>query len=266
MMGKVPQTSLKLVVALLLSVLLVSACSPVANTVVAPTSEPTSVPPTAAQEIVPSATPLPSATATQPSPPTATAIPPTQTPEPTETPALAIVGEGLSGWCLPENTLLSAAENPLAPAETAELSAMVNGALEIRNMPWSACVFTYTFNQAAPDGLKLEVYEVGAQAPWLTSDLKPVGDKPEMVSTVLTHTYITAPPFWQISYEFALKDGNGQEIARTPVNLYRWQPPLCFNGQPPNVHTLRCPLWQDLHPWDPGYGEILPTFTPNPDD
>lgn len=265
MMKKSSRSSLPVITALLLTVFLVSACSP-AVTAVAPAVLPTTPPTEAVVEAAPSATLPPSATPTTPPPATETPIPPTETPAPTAVPALALTGDGLSGWCLPENTLLSAASDPLTPAETAELSKVVNGALEIRNLPWSACVFTYTFNQPAPDGLKLEVYELGAKSPWLTSDLKPVEGKPETVSTLLNHSYIIAPPFWEISYEFALKDANGQEIARTPVNLYRWATALCFNGRPPNVNTLRCPLWQDLHPWDPGYGQILPTFTPGPDD
>lgn len=265
MMRNSPRTSLIAMAALLLSVLLVTACSSAATTV-APASLPTAAPTEAEQAAAPSATPLPTETPTQPPAPTETAVPPTDTPAPTAPPALALTGDGLSGWCLPENTLLTAASDPLTPAETAQLSKMVDGALEIRNLPWSACVFTYTFNQPAPAGLKLEVYEVGAKTPWLTSDLKPVDSKPEVVSTLLNHSYIIAPPFWEVSYEFALKDASGQEIARTPVNLYRWETALCFNGRPPNVNTLRCPLWQDLHPWDPGYGEILPTFTPGPDD
>lgn len=263
-MGKSPRIAPLSVVTLLVIVLLASACSP-APTIV-PVSQPTAVPSTATQEAAPSATPLPSATPTQPPTLTPTAVPPTQTPQPTATPALALTGEGLSGWCLPENTLLTAASDPLSPAETAELSKMVDGALEIRNLPWSGCVFTYAFNQPAPEGLKLEVYEVGGKSPWLTADLHPVDGKPEVVSTLLTHSFIIAPPFWHISYEFALKDASGQELARTPVNLHRWETKLCFNGQPPNYKTLRCPLWQDLHPWDAGYGEIIPTYTPEADD
>jgi len=250
---------------LLLVGLLSSACSPAA-----PTSAPIAASPTTIQAVEPSATPMPTATATEQPTATATAtateVPPTNTPEPTATPALALTADGLSGWCLPQNVLLSAASDPLSPPETAQIGAYTNDAFEVHNMPWSGCVFSYNFNQAAPEVLKLEVYEINAKSPWLTADLKPVEGKPEMVSALLTHSYIIDPPFWVINYEFALKDASGTELSRTPVNLYRWQSELCFNGNPPNVRTLRCPLWQDLHPWDAGYGKILPTFTPGPED
>jgi hypothetical protein len=215
----------------------------------------------AAPTLPPTFTPTPLSSPT--SAPEATATP---TPAPTQPPALAPAAEnGLAAWCLPEGYALSYASDPFAPPADARIGAIEKGALEIHNLPVSACVIIYTFNQPAPAGLKLQIFDQLNKQPWWTADLLPVKDKPESVAAVLRHTYIVAPPVWGVSYTFAVVDAAGKEVRRDPVNLHRWTPKLCWNGQPPNVLTLRCPLPQDLHPWDPSYGTPIPTF-PAPGD
>ena len=253
----------------ILIVLLSSACSQA-------TPQPTAVPP--AQ---PTATiaPPPAATATL-APPTVTSAPAftdtpaatltataTPTPEPsaTLTPLPALAVSSISGWCLPEQTSLAATKDPLNPPTEARLAQVAANALEVHNLPASACVFVYTFNQAAPAGLKLQVYESSGSGPWLTADLAPVDGSPQSAAVTLRHTYIVAPPFWNVSYQFSVVNAQGQELRREPVNLHRWVPKLCWNGRPPNVYTLRCPLPQDLHPWDPSYRTPMPTFAPGVD-
>ncbi len=195
---------------------------------------------------------------------TATPLPPTATPQPSATPNLALAQDGLSAWCLPQNVLVSAASDPLAPPAKAQIGKIENGALEIRNMPWSACVFLYTFNQPAPSGLTLEIYDLNQKTPWWKADLTPISSKPTTVYTLLRHTYIIDPPLWNVGYEFAVRDANGTELHRDRVNLHRWVTGLCWQGTYPDVRTLYCPPQQDLHPWDPGYGKKLPTVTPRP--
>ncbi len=210
----------------------------------------------AAAGAVPTDTVAPTLTATPP--------PPTDTPQPTATPNIALAQDGLSAWCLPENVLVSAASDPLAPPSKAQIGKIENGALEIRNMPFSVCIFLYTFNQPAPSGLKLEIYDLNQKTPWWKADLTPVSSKPTTVYVRLRHTYIINPPLWNVGYEFVLRDASGTELHRDRVNLHRWITGLCWQGTYPDPYTLYCPLQQDLHPWDPGYGKKLPTVTPRP--
>jgi hypothetical protein len=165
-------------------------------------------------------------------------------------------------WCLPEGAALPAAYSPLDPPANARLSAQNDDSLVMRNLPNEVCVVTYTAQGATADALKLHVYELGNATPWLTTDLQPVEGSPEVYAAVLRHTYIVAPPLWQISYEFAVADGAGAEQMRQRADLFRWEPTLCWNGRRPDPITLRCPLQQDLHPWDAGYGTPRPTAPP----
>lgn len=251
---------------LILSALLAAGCGQAAApaTPAAPAVEPTTVEQDPAE---PTVTPEP----------TATPVPPTATPEPTATAtATATVtpaptlgpadGESFSAWCVEEGVSTQYITDPLTPLDTNRPGAVRDGALEVRNLPAGACVFLYTFNQPAPQGLKLNVYDTLSAEPWLTADLVPVESRPETVAAVLTHAYIVAPPAWDISYTFAVVDSAGSELRRDPVNLHRWEPPLCWNGMKPDLVTLRCPLQQDLHPWDPGYGQPVPTLTPGPEE
>jgi hypothetical protein len=256
--------SLPLISALLAIIITITACSPSAPI------QPTPTAPAAAA-------PEQNATATFPPPPTATSAPtntevptatptplPTSTPEPTATPQLALAQDGFSGWCLPENVLVSAASDPMNPPPAAEKSKIVDNALEIRNMPFSVCIFMYKFNQTAPAGLKLEIYDLNQKIPWWKTDLNPVDGQTGTVYTRLRHTYIVNPPLWNVSYVFVVRDANGTELQRSQVNMHRWATGLCWQGTYPDPITLYCPLQQDLHPWDPGYGKKLPTVTPKP--
>ena len=242
-------------------VLLLTACGPAPAPTAAPTTPATATAaPTDIPLPAPSATPQPTATATA----TATATF-TATATPTAAPTFGPAEDGLSAWCLPAGELVSLAADPLSPPANALYGEMVAGALEIRKLPFSACVFLYTFNQPPPDGLTLEVYELNQKAPWLKAELLPVEGRPGALSALLRHTYIIEPPLWSVSYEFAVRDAAGTELRRDRVDLSRWTPVLCWNGQPPNPITLRCPLAQDLHPWDAGYGTPIPTFPPEED-
>jgi hypothetical protein len=196
--------------------------------------------------------------------PTATSPLPTATIQPSATPALALLQDGFSGWCLPEKMLVSAAKDPLNPPKQAQIGEMIDDALEIRNMPFSICIFLYTFNQPAPAGLKLEIYDKNLKTPWLKTDLTPVDGKTDKVFARLRHSYIINPPLWNVSYTLVVRDSSGTELQRNKVNLHRWKTGLCWQGTYPDPNTLYCPLQQDLHPWDPGFGKKLPTVTPRP--
>ena len=230
---------------------------PVQPTQTAQPEQPTLPPPTPTN-------PIPTSTETQI--PTATAVPATATATATPIPPLALTEQGISGWCQPDASYVLPAS--YTPAANGKPIAYTNGAIEVNGLPSSACQFFFTFNQPLSadvlKGIQFQAFETKATKPWLTAALEPVADQPNTAGLVTTHTFIIAPPFWDVSFEFALVNADGTVILRVPANLHRWKPAKCFNGMYPNINTLRCPLWQDLHPWDPGYGKFLPTFTPEP--
>jgi hypothetical protein len=209
--------------------------------------------PTETAPVLPSPTQEPTETQTPKPPPTSTN---------TAVPVLGFADDGISAWCLPEDAAINLVEDLQNPPAYARLANVVNRELEVNNLPSSACVILYHFNMAAPQGISLNVYDQNQDSPWLTTELVPLKDNPQVAAAVLTHSYITAPPFWNISYQFALKNSQGSELRSDKVNLHRWVPERCWNGNLPNVFTLTCPLQQDLHPWDTGYGTPMPTAPP----
>jgi hypothetical protein len=273
-----PKITIRLILAVSFILVWGTACSsPIQQPVTAPATQPAAdEAPLATDTAVPQPTPT---TAVEVMEPTAepTVIPteavlPSPTPEPEKaTPTSAapqpLTAESVQGWCLPEGAALAVTGDPLNPPTSARVGESSPDSLEIRNLPVIACVFTYTLNGPAPENLQLQVFEMRAGKPWLTADLTPVEGSPNTVSAVLRHNYIIAPPLWDVSYKFALVDsGANTELRRDTVNLHRWTPELCWNQQKPNPITLRCPLPQDQHPWDPWYGKPMPTGVPEEDD
>ncbi len=251
---------------LLIAVVLFGAgCSAAPTQVVEPALSP---------EVQPSAS-LPLATST-PKPtlpptytPTAAEIP-TTAPSPTEpstpTPTFGPAGEGISAWCLPENASLGPASDPANPPAEGKIAQWTGTALEVRDLPSNGCVFIYTFNQPPASELSLQVSDSSESAPFLTAALTPVPGDENSVYALLRHTWIIAPPVWEVSFTFTLTGADGAVVRSDQVNLHRWTPGLCWNGRKPNPLTLRCPLAQDLHPWDPWYGTPMPTGLPEEGD
>jgi hypothetical protein len=217
--------------------------------------QPTDLPPTQ-----PPPTQAPTQTAT--SLPTSTS---TATPSPSATdtpvPSLGVTEKGISAWCLPEHGVFAADLDPAQPPTDASIAEWTGAALEVRNLPSNGCVIVYEFNQPAPAGLTLEVSDKSGSKPFLTADLVPSASA-NIAYALLRHTMLIAPPAWNLSFTFVVKTSAGVELRNDPVNIHRWVPKLCWNGRPPNVFTLRCPLAQDLHPWDPSYGTPMPTSPP----
>lgn len=220
--------------------------------------------PTATQASTPTAPPVATATTaptqapTETLAPTSTSVPPT----PTSVPTLGFAEPALSGWCVEPDTLLLSTADPASPPANARIGKQNGSAFEINNLPSNGCVFMYTFNQPVPQGLKLAIFDLNQKKPWLETDLSAVNGKPDSAAAILRHSYIIAPPLWKVSFTFAVSDASGNTLRSDRVNLNRWIPRTCWNGQPPNVFTLRCPLAEDLHPWDPSYRTPIPTYIP----
>ena len=232
-----------------------SAAAPAPATATSPApAEPTSV---STNTLAPTPTSPPTATAV---PPTATPVPPTDTPLPTATPALAVVPDQLSAYCLPEDMLPPT--DPANPPANARQGQFSESGLEINNLPASTCTLLFTFNQRMPQGVTFQLYELNNATPWLKAELTPLPDQPNSAYVTLKHSYVVAPPYYDISYNFSLNGPDGSPLMQAQANLHRWKPKLCWNGRYPSLKTGRCPLPQDLHPWDPSYGTPIPTFPP----
>lgn len=201
-------------------------------------------------------------------PPTATATPlptATQEPSPTATPALAVADPALTVWCYPTNLLTA----PPSSAGLANPPADVNlssteGEDVFLTIPNYSCNYVFHFNQKAPEGLKVEIYDWLQKQAIFNLAVDPAGDDPNAAVLATNITYLTSPPLWQYTYKFVLKNAAGSELLTQNVTLDKgWRPDICLAGVLPNPKTLRCPLRQDAHPWDPWYGK---TPVPNDDE
>jgi hypothetical protein len=197
---------------------------------------------------------------------TATALPTaTQVPSPTSTPVLAIVDPGLSVWCHPADQLTAppSSEGIAIAPEGANVSGD-DGGVVLVTIPNYSCNYVFHFNQAAPQGLIIEVYDWLQKQPVFTLPALPATDNPNAAVMVSTNAYLTSPPVWEYTYRFVLRDPGGSVLWESQVRLDKgWRPNICLAGVLPNPKTLRCPLRQDAHPWDPWYAK---TPVPNDDD
>ncbi|MEA4906704.1 MAG: hypothetical protein VB089_03735 [Anaerolineaceae bacterium] len=219
-----------------------TACS----TATPPASTATSVPqeaPTATASPLPPTEELPSATAT--------ALP-SATPAPTATEVgpLALAQDGFADWCYPQGPI--SASDPWVMAAEGVPARDVYGVTSLIT-PATSCTFVFTFNQAMPEGTTLEVYD-NNPAPWINVPLTPAGEDEAVGYTTLLNPYIIDPPFWQISYQFILRDPQGNQVWQNQVTFDRgYRPELCWDGTLPDPLTMRCWWEKELHPWDPEY-------------
>lgn len=156
-------------------------------------------------------------------------------------------------WCLPKGTVITHEdlEKSTKPDKAKSMTLAKDGTPELTTGD-DACVFTFTFAQAAATDLKLEVYDrTGVR--WLSSELKAT-DKPEMVFATLTHGYIVDPPFWSVSYTMKVVDASGAEKWSSPITFKRgYEPGKCYDGTWPDPVTWYCYYPPDAHPWDSWY-------------
>ena len=209
----------------------------------------------------PSATPIPpAATATsssptaQPSPTTEPTAPPSPTPQPsaTPTPPLALLPDGLSGWCIPIGDPNAANTNPQAKPSSAVDVLFNQGRIDVIG-EFSDCFFFAAFNQPMPANVQMMFYDGGSsffQAPLTAMDTDPATGWARV-----DHTYAVNPPAWELEFQVAVVGADGTSFLSSRYHFSRgWTPDPCWNGSLPDPTTLKCPLRQDLHPWDQGYG------------
>ncbi len=216
------------------AVLFIAGCTPTATAVIpantvkpaapavapSPTQEPTQAP----TPVPATATALPTATAQATATATSAAATPTATEAATIPQANQQPDQAVAAWCLPFDAAVSNAKDPLQPPANAKKAKYANGVLELRNLPSNGCVILYTFDNAAPTGLKLEIYELKQKKPFFTVDLQPVSSKAETVWAFIRHTMIVAPPKESLSFTLVVRDPLGQVLHSDQVNIHSWVP------------------------------------------
>lgn len=224
----------------------------------APTDIPTQAPATATSE--------PTSTSTEIA--TLTPLPtytPTELPSPTALPEFSMRENGFSVWCYPDGQLTappSAKGISVAPAGTNK-SEMIDG-VPVVPIPEYSCNYVFEFNQPAPEGLVVEIYDWLQKKPVFNLPLEVASDNPNAAVLSTTNAYLSKRVFWEYTYKFIVKDKDGKELWNNPVKLnVPWRPSICLAGVYPKASSLRCPLRQDSHPWDAWYGK---TPVPNDDD
>lgn len=198
--------------------------------------------PTAAPAPAQTNTPLPSATPAPRVLPTATSRPPTPTAEPTRPPALAVLTDGFTAWCLPLDFYARGGKDaqPGIMPEGATAGKLAFGEINLLT-PALSCSVVYQFNQPAPEGIVLEVYDGLAAAPWLSVPLATVAAGSSAASAALTHPYIVSPPYYGVSYRLVVKSPAGEELRADKVRFYQPAPEICWEGSTPDPNTLYCP-------------------------
>jgi hypothetical protein len=243
---------------------------PKANTP-APTSTVEATATLAPTDVADTATPLPTSTEapTQTEiPPTATEVPTataTELPSPTAFPALALKDGGFSAWCYPDGQITAppSAKGISQAPEGTNKSTVVDGIPNVP-IPGYSCNYVFEFNQAAPEGLKVEIYDWLQKKPIFNLPLDAATDNPNAAVLSTTNAYLSKRVFWEYTYRFIVKDKDGNELWNNAVKLnVPWRPAICLAGVLPKATTLRCPLRQDSHPWDAWYGK---TPVPNDDE
>jgi hypothetical protein len=232
--------------------------SPKAGTTAAPA-------PTQEQAAVVTNTAEPSPTDVPPTATTAPSATATSLPSPTDIPALALAENGFSAWCYPDGQITAppSGEGLAVMPVNARASTVVNGVPEIA-IPNYSCNYVFEFNQKAPEGLMVEIYDWLQKKPIFTFPLTPATDKPTAAVLYTKNAYLSKQVFWEYTYKFIVKDKDGKVLWNNAVHLnVPWRPKICLAGVLPKATTLRCPLRQDSHPWDAWYGK---TPVPNSDD
>jgi hypothetical protein len=181
------------------------------------------------------------------------AVTPTpSTQEPVEFPT------GMAFWCLPEG--MTYPKDPTAVEKSTQaVEAVFSDTGIVLNGPFSVCYLQLP-DEEIYQTAEVAVYDQSNSAAWYTRKL--IAHEEGLIAA-LKHSYLVNPPLWRARYRLEILDADGSALFSTPLVYQRkWQAERCWNGNMPNPTTLRCPLQQDLHPWDAGYGKPLPTVKP----
>jgi hypothetical protein len=161
-------------------------------------------------------------------------------------------------WCLPAGDFIDPAGYLSAPPLNAVVGQIIKGQLEYAG-EFSQCTFVYDFKSPVPQGAQFEAKDNSSSIPFLAVKLSPDPANPNKGYAVLMHGMITAPPAWEILFQFSVTSPSSSAVWTSPAHYDRgWRAPVCWTGLKPNPVTLACPAWQDTHPSDPGYTPPAP--------
>jgi hypothetical protein len=216
----------------------------------------------AAESATAAAIPTETATLEATQEPTGTAtITPTQTPTMTFTPTLGLNDEGVVIWVIPKTytfvsiSTLSAREDYF----DAKVGYEENNLLNVQ-IPGSYVVIEVHFNQALPEGSKLQFFETGAVTPWLETPLVTGLNDANTGIALITHEYVTNPPYWENQYTVKIVSTDGKIFWEHAVRFFQPLPNTCWDGSLPDPITLYCPNYDG----DWNYRDF-PNFNPNAD-
>jgi hypothetical protein len=164
-------------------------------------------------------------------------------PSSTSTPeTLAVLPQGVAAWCVPHST---SPENTIpvtgSAPENAVSAEWVDGMLTVITQVES-CTFTVAFNKPFPDGIHLQVQDLGPK-PFVDVVLTPMQGDPTQGYVELEHPFLVDPPFWQVTYMLSIAEGDSTVLWTQPVLFRRSSLPLpCPEGGYPDPVTMQCPL------------------------
>lgn len=109
-------------------------------------------------------------------------------------------------------------------------------------IPAVSCTFVVRFNQPAPTGLKLQIWDARPQEPFIEYDMVANPSNPNEAYAVVTHTMVINPPKWWMDYILTVVTADGKELLKSPLHVQKPLPKKCWDGSYPNPVTLFCPI------------------------
>ena len=148
---------------------------------------------------------------------------------------------GLTTWCMPMREA-KLSETPTTSNIPPHAWASKQGSKFIeQEIPATTCTFLFTFNQPVPKGTMMEIYEFNQKSPWYKKELTPATDNPNIAMVTIKHGMVVSPPFWDITYQFAVRAPDGTQLRMDAVHFWKVTPEPCWDGSLPNPVTMYCP-------------------------
>ena len=151
---------------------------------------------------------------------------PTVTLTPTEV-ASEPFPDGMEIWCLPEGIAYPKDPAQIEKPENA-VDAFYDGTTVFIEGPASAC-FVFLPDEGSNAENTVAIYDQSNSGPWYTRKFY---ESQDGLVAILSHTYITNPPYWKINYRIELLDEAEEVLFEAPLSYSRnWTPTTCWNGK-----------------------------------
>jgi hypothetical protein len=136
---------------------------------------------------------------------------------------------------------------------------MENDVMNIR-IPASAIIVETEFNQPITEEIVFNIYDLGSDKSWYTSELIPDPETPTKGYYLLKHNFLLDPPYWEITYTGKLENLDGKVFWEQNLRVYKELPNNCWDGSIPDPVTFYCLNYDG----DWNYRDF-PNFNPNAD-